>query len=211
MPEGTSILGLDEHTACIFDFAQRLVSVAGRGGVTVRSLGRSRFFATGSTVAFEELWGALPTAHPEPAPVEVQAADTTPFAAQVDVLDERFEVAFGERRADRAVAAALDLEQLMMDWANDTDPLHRGRARSLLRGQIVRLGEEAMEGLRDPADRVRPFVEVLLGMRERARQERQWKLADEIRDALTQAGVELHDTPQGTTWELRPAVQEAHH
>jgi cysteinyl-tRNA synthetase len=31
-----------------------------------------------------------------------------------------------------------------------------------------------------------------------------WVAADAIRDCLLAAGVELHDTPEGTRWELRP-------
>jgi cysteinyl-tRNA synthetase len=41
--------------------------------------------------------------------------------------------------------------------------------------------------------------------RVRARDAREWAAADGIRDRLVAAGVELHDTPDGTTWELRPA------
>lgn len=204
LPDDVFILGLDEHTGCALDLEGRRATVSGRGGVTVRRRGQSRFFGSGTTVAFEELWGQ-PAAVDAPAPVAPaveQPAESQPFPAMVSQLEDKFEDALRGRRADRAVAAVLDLEQLMTDWASDTDPLYRGRARSLLRGQIVRLGEEALEGLRDPADRLRPFVSLLLNLRERARRERQWALADEIRDVLVKAGLEVHDTPQGTSWEL---------
>lgn len=204
LPEDTFILGLDEHTGCSLDLEARQATVSGRGGVTVRRRGQSRFFGSGTTVAFEELWGQPGAAEvPVPAePVVEESDESQPFPALVSQLEERFEEALLARRADRAVAAVLDLEQLMTDWASDTDPLYRGRARSLLRGQIVRLGEEALEGLRDPADRLRPFVALLLSLRERARRDRQWQMADEIRDVLVKAGLEVHDTPQGTSWEL---------
>jgi cysteinyl-tRNA synthetase len=50
---------------------------------------------------------------------------------------------------------------------------------------------------------VRPFVDALLAERVRARGAREWAAADAIRDRLLAAGIELHDTPDGTTWELR--------
>jgi len=203
LPEETYILGLDEHTGCTLDLEARRATVSGRGGVTVRRRGQSRFFGSGTSVDFEELWGQpAAAAVPEAPPAPAEEPESQPFPAMVSQLEDKFEEALRSRRADRAVAVMLDLEQLMTDWANDTDPLYRGRARSLLRGQIVRLGEEALEGLRDPADRLRPFVALLLNLRERARRERQWALADEIRDVLVKAGLEVHDTPQGTSWEL---------
>jgi len=38
--------------------------------------------------------------------------------------------------------------------------------------------------------------------REQAREERDWKLADEIRDRLKDAGIEVTDTPDGPQWSL---------
>jgi cysteinyl-tRNA synthetase len=67
----------------------------------------------------------------------------------------------------------------------------------------VCLGELAADGTTDPATLIGPFVEALLAERVRARDSRDWAAADTIRDRLLAAGIELHDTPDGTTWELR--------
>jgi cysteinyl-tRNA synthetase len=60
----------------------------------------------------------------------------------------------------------------------------------------------AAEGTGDPADLIRPFVDALLEQRVRAREARDWAASDKIRDRLLAAGIELHDTSDGTTWEL---------
>ncbi|HHJ53693.1 MAG TPA: hypothetical protein ENJ89_10895 [Caldithrix abyssi] len=46
------------------------------------------------------------------------------------------------------------------------------------------------------------LMQILIDIRNKLRKEKQFALADEIRDRLKQAGIELKDTPQGTEWKL---------
>ncbi len=55
---------------------------------------------------------------------------------------------------------------------------------------IVRKGEDTLEA----------EVERLIEERQKARKEKNWKLADEIRDKLKEMGIELQDTPNGVKW-----------
>ena len=108
------------------------------------------------------------------------------------------------RDAPGAVKVALELDDLLHDWSRDTtqsDLLDRGRAG--LRSMIVRLGEAAEAGVRDPRRILGPFVEALLEGRRRARAEGRWTDADDVRDRLLAAGVEVRDTTDGTEWQLR--------
>jgi cysteinyl-tRNA synthetase len=52
------------------------------------------------------------------------------------------------------------------------------------------------KGLTDAA----PFIELLISTRKDLRQAKQFQLADGIRNKLTELGVTLEDTPQGTVW-----------
>jgi cysteinyl-tRNA synthetase len=72
----------------------------------------------------------------------------------------------------------------------------------VLRGLVVRLGKSADAGLGDPADRLRPAVEPLITLRGRLRKDGDYAAADTIRDALIAAGIELRDSPDGTSWAL---------
>src|SRR5581483_218871 len=47
-----------------------------------------------------------------------------------------------------------------------------------------------------------PFIDLLVETRAALRAERQWALADGIRDRLKDLGVVIEDTPGGTTWHL---------
>jgi cysteinyl-tRNA synthetase len=47
---------------------------------------------------------------------------------------------------------------------------------------------------------VAPFVELLLEVRKKLRQEKLWELSDLIRDQLKELGIMLDDSKEGTTW-----------
>ena len=60
--------------------------------------------------------------------------------------------------------------------------------------------------LRPPAGRSReaaPFIDLLVELRAELRAAKQWALADRIRDRLSALGIELKDSPDGTTWSER--------
>jgi cysteinyl-tRNA synthetase len=46
------------------------------------------------------------------------------------------------------------------------------------------------------------MIELLLEIREKLRAEKNFQLSDQIRDRLTELGVVLEDTQQGSTWKL---------
>jgi cysteinyl-tRNA synthetase len=55
------------------------------------------------------------------------------------------------------------------------------------------------EGFIDPA----ALVEGVLKARVEARAQGQYDLADQLRDAIVNAGIDVQDTPSGTVWSLR--------
>jgi len=213
LPEGAFVLGVDEHTALVLDLDAGSATVSGRGGVTVRRAGRSEVFPTGTTVAIADLAaaasGAGRSAAAPPPDEPVVAEGPAPVAAsplleQVRSLDESFDAALATRDVDAAVVAMLELDATLLDWSRDSlqsDELDRGRA--VLRSMVVRLGELARTGARDPAEVVAPFVEAVVEARTRARDARDWDTADALRDRLADAGVELRDGGSGTGWVLR--------
>lgn len=66
--------------------------------------------------------------------------------------------------------------------------------------RLVGIAQTGGEGFIDPT----PLVEELLRLRVQARAEKAFAWADAIRDALVGAGIEIHDTPSGSSWSLAP-------
>jgi len=145
---------------------------------------------------------------------------------------ERFETADRAGDVPGMVTAILDLEAAISDWATDTEE-DQGttQSRAILRGLITALGQRAAElaaraarpaGLAGlvtlaggscapagPSGRGGPLgalVEPLLTLRAELRDQGAWPAADTIRDALTAAGFQLQDTPDGTRWSIGSAA-----
>ncbi|MFC0526334.1 CysS/YqeB C-terminal domain-containing protein [Phytohabitans kaempferiae] len=208
LPDETLILGVDEHTAVVFDLAAGTASVLGNGRLTIRRGGESVVHPTGSVVGIATLpVGGSVAGAPAVSVAQVAVpASTVPdssLLAAAEALGARFDAALAGRDVDGCVAAILDLEQVMVDWSADTNISDEGeRARGLLRSMVVRLGELAQAGARDPREVLKPYVSLLLDLRARARAARDFATSDEIRDRLGTAGVEVRDTSSGVEWSL---------
>jgi cysteinyl-tRNA synthetase len=222
LPDGAGILGVDEHTACVFDLDAGSVTVRGRGGVTLRRRGRSRRFESGScfdldalrqTGMFETEKAATGTAAAgvdEAVPAARRPAGD-PFWEGVEERRRQFEQALAAGHVDEALAAILALDTHRAEWASDTlDSDAMDRARSLLRTMIVRLGDLAQLGARDPRELVAPFVDAVLELRRRARDGRRWDDADALRDTLLRLGIEIQDHRDSpSTWTLPAGFGES--
>jgi hypothetical protein len=210
LPPECGILGVDEHTACIIDAAAATLAVRGRGRVTWRRRGVERHWDAGDEVSLDE----VTSVHAAPPPAARGASGdevssphqdgASPFMDQVLAARELAIEALRARDPDRAAAAILAVETALHEWSRDTlqsdDP---DRARETLRELVVRLADLARSGTADPRQRLAPLVDALLGLRDDARAARRFSDADRIREAVTSAGVEIHDTAGGTTWNVR--------
>ena len=100
------------------------------------------------------------------------------------VIFERMKIL---RRSELSGAEAKDA----LGWLEDADTV---------------LGVIFPPGLEDEAgaeSALPPDLQTLIDEREAARGARDFARADELRDALLEAGIEIKDTPDGTTWRRR--------
>jgi hypothetical protein len=210
LPDDVGVLGVDEHTALLIDLEARTARVAGTGTLTARHHGRSRAFPAGSRIGLAELRallrgedavGAAPVAAvPEPRPAGKRLPS---LRTDADAARLAFDAALAGADVDGCVTAILDLEAAIVAWSTDTDQNDDlDHARRVLRALVVRLGDLATAGVRDPREIVGPYVEALLELRSRARAARDYALSDLVRDRLGAAGVEVRDTPAGAQWVL---------
>ena len=113
-------------------------------------------------------------------------------------IRERFiEAMDDDLNTPRALAAVFDLaREIFTHQANGAD-IAEGQA--VLRELVGVLGLTLEEpGIDDASDSSE--IEALIAKRQEARQQRDFNTADTIRDQLLDMGIEISDTPQGTTW-----------
>jgi hypothetical protein len=220
LPEGVFVLGVDEHTALCLDLDAGTALVAGRGGVTVRARGHSTRFESGQTLPIDHLAEvADDLAHssglsaaastvateivaPEPR-VSTAGAHGSPLLDAIRGHEATFRAARDAGDAPAMVGAILALEDEMWSWRADTqqsDEMDRGR--SALRTMVHELGVVAESGTRDPATVLGPFVDLALALRAEARADGRYADADAVRDRLLALGIEIHDTPDGVSWDF---------
>lgn len=134
----------------------------------------------------------------------------SPLLEAIETRQRAFDAALDLADGQAAVAEALGLDDDLAAWAADTlQSDERDRGRAALRSMIVRLGELAETGLRDPRELVGPFVDLVLERRRGARAKRDFAEADSLRDDLTTLGVEIQDTAEGTEWRFRDDAAKA--
>ena len=120
-------------------------------------------------------------------------------APDVSAFRERFyEAMDDDLNTPQALAAMFDMAREMNRAAGEGADV--SQACELLRelGGVLGLGldQTGFDGTGDVA----PFVELLIETRAGLRKEKQFALADNLRDRLAELGVVLEDTPRGTEW-----------
>jgi hypothetical protein len=122
--------------------------------------------------------------------VVLENGSTTPLS---ELRSHQFTSARSPRSPEEQTTTSSEqLAQRILEGASDA-------VESL--AQLVRRSEAGGEGRIDPST----LIEAVLAAREKARAQGQYELADDLRDALVKASIDVHDGPAGSTWSLPSA------
>ena len=210
LPEDVSILGLDEHTACILDFENDKAVIKGIGKVSLRRSGSEMVFDAAERFSLELLRGrdgGRQWKQARPAPQDSETGPVTESAAfwnQIHRLESDFYNGLETHAAKKTTNALLELDRII--WKAQRDLENEEfitQARDTLRELIAILGTRLAAAPHSEMDCLTPLVDQLLDVRERFREQRQFDAADAIRDSLQQANIIIEDTPEGSRWRLR--------
>jgi hypothetical protein len=181
LPPGAVVLGVDEHTACTLDLEAGRAEVRGRGGVTI---------LRGEDALRHEAGEGFPLA-------ELASHATAGAQGLASLRDDK---------AAGSPDALLQAATLIAE--GDLPSALRLAAEGAEAGLAAILHQAAQSLESRSANGAAPdrLIDLLVEARSALREDRQWALADRLRDGLTELGIEIQDTPEKTHWGRRPTA-----
>ncbi|MBM4235767.1 MAG: hypothetical protein FJ152_04775 [Firmicutes bacterium] len=218
LPSDITILGIDEHTVCVLDFAAETASVDGLGQVTIRHGSFESSFSRGETISFDLLQGkpGLPPQREDPdgtinynngLPIQgAMAEEIKPgsvFWERMHKIEDTFQCALLEKKVTVIITQLLEADQLLWQAHIDLEnPDFITQGREIFREMIVLAGTAIEELTTMIPDKLKNLVAAIVALREELRDFRRWGEADRIRDILHNAGIVLEDTETGPRWKI---------
>jgi len=177
LPADVTIVGIDAYTAVTFDPRQETARVHGQSAITLIGDGESRRYPAGETVPF--------------------SAFSSSERRMVTTFDPSHAVS-GYEFSDNPASGDSDVVSPLVDFVealSSIDPAKRLELLSLLEALRQRITpQSSIEGA---------LLDLLVELRSALRTQKQFQLADRARDALAELGVDIGDSPQGSTWTRR--------
>src|SRR5208337_3081247 len=170
LPEEVSVLGLDEHTACIIDLDREEISIKGIGSVTFRHRAFERTFLRGEKLPVRVLLERESSVVQTTQPIGLRAG-TMPVSEETGFWDSvhALEVAFHKGLEDDARDAAnalLNLDKIIWQAHQDKEsPEFISQARELFHELIVILGMRLSSAPESCYKCLEPLLEELLASR----------------------------------------------
>jgi len=209
LPEDTTILGIDEHTACIIDLHAQRIDIQGIGDVTLRKMGREIKFSKGDLLPFEALAeemdpGEWTSKEPDgiDGAVDLKAPEKN-VLSRASVIEASLRKGLAHQDQKAATNALLALDSTIWKAQRDLEDAESiSQALEILRESIFLLGAELGPSPHRLRESLAPSVEQMLQLRVEFRKKQQWSDADSIRDILLQANIRVEDTEDGFHWRI---------
>lgn len=210
LPPKTTILGIDEHTACILDFSTGIAHVEGLGQITIRCGGIEQHYGRGETITLEQLVcvdesnqtvdgttiGETASAQPP-----YQHEEKISFWDRLHEIENVFQKALEENDTATMTTRLLEADRFLWQAQLDLEnPEFISQGRELYREMIVLAGTGFERSSQEIPGKFEILVNEIVRLREEYRREKRWAEADRLRDILQSAGVTLEDTVEGPRW-----------
>tara|TARA_B100001245_G_scaffold117204_1_gene86104 strand:- start:49 stop:1416 length:1368 start_codon:yes stop_codon:yes gene_type:complete len=118
-----------------------------------------------------------------------------------DVYTSRFiEAMDDDLNTPRALAVLFDLARDINREAGNG--LNVSESQNILESLAGVLGLTLEEEVSGSSTEAAPFINLLIDLRSRLRNEKQFEIADQVRNQLSELGVAIEDSAEGTSWKI---------
>lgn len=132
------------------------------------------------------------------------------FEKELALFEETFHTAMDDDfNSPRAIAAAFDFIKKLNSYLERNNVSENGATiehvksvvTTLLGDVLGILPQTFIKPVAAGSDKMDAVMEMVIALRSQLRLEKNWALADQIRNKLSEIGITLKDAPEGTTWE----------
>jgi len=129
--------------------------------------------------------------------------------SEVEEAKRKFEEAMNDDfNTPLAISALFDIAKSLNNYTennNEIEASARDEAEKTLKQLLNVLGItiEAPKRIFDQTSLVKDLMDLIIDLRQKMRERRDWETADEIRERLRELGFEVEDTSEGTRWKPR--------
>ena len=203
VPDNISILGLDEHTACIIDFKNQEAEIRGLGSVCIRRQGEEIVFSSGESFSLDVLRNPSTSILKTKKQVPKPKKENENFWNIIHSIESEFATGIEKNNMNQLINALLDFDKtLWIEQENAESAEFISQAREKFREMIVSLGT-ILSSAGKTDNRLQHLTDELLTLRADFREKNQWQEADEIRTLLEKCDIIIDDAANGSTWRIK--------
>lgn len=209
VPHHISILGLDEHTACILDFKNQEAEVRGLGSVCIRRQREEVVFSSGESFSLDVLRNpsaSIPkTRNVKETKKQIPQSkkEDKNFWNTIHSIESEFDTGIEKNNMNQLINAVLDFDKtLWIEQENTESAAFISQAREKFREMIVGLGT-ILSSAEKTDNKLQHLIDELLTLRADFREKNQWQEADEIRTLLEKCDIIIDDSSTGSTWRIK--------
>ena len=94
-----------------------------------------------------------------------------------------------------------ELNKIAKDYNSDASDKESVKSKLLLIGSVLGIFQD--KSFNQVSEELRQKIEVLIAKRNNAKKDKNFDMADQIRNELNELGIEIKDTSEGTSWNIK--------
>ena len=94
-----------------------------------------------------------------------------------------------------------ELNKIAKDYNSDASDKESVKSKLLLIGSVLGIFQD--KSFNQVSEELRQKIEALIAKRNNAKKDKNFDMADQIRNELNELGIEIKDTSEGTSWNIK--------